>query len=100
LSRKVLLHDHDTQEQLAFLGDSKLDADKDLPAELFLSYLHFRKREKQTNACSDAVWGSLVRAYETGERSRVVDYRTKIVIKNVKDYLDGKIDSLLLERLV
>jgi peptide chain release factor 2 len=100
LNRRVSLRDHNSEEKLLFYADDKIESDENLASELFLSYLHFRKREKQTNATGDAVWGSLVRAYESGEKSRIVDYRTKIVISNVKEYLSGKIDPLLLERLV
>ena len=83
-----------------FYSDGSLDDDANLPADMFLSYLHYLKKKNMTGAGESDVWGSLVRTYETGDGSQIVDHRTKIMLKNVKSYLNGKIDSLLLERII
>jgi|GEM_PF-3270641 len=97
LSRKLVLKRPGSEQSLQYLTDTKAENDQDTHRDLFLSYLHYANR---TSTGSDNVWGSLVRTYEAGSRTRVVDHATKLVLTNVKDYLGGKIDALLLERLI
>jgi len=101
LSRQVSVSDKVSGQAIDYLSDSKVDSDRQLPVEMFMSFLHFRKRTKGGigTDVSDP-WGSVVRTFEPGPPSRIVDHASGITIRNVRDYLTGKIDSLLLERLV
>jgi len=100
LSRRVSLEDKVSGTKLEFSAESSLDKDGDLPGDLFLSYLHFDQKKLAKRSESKNIYGSLVRTYQTGAGSQIVDHKTKIVINKVKDYLSGKIDSLLLERII
>jgi len=101
LSRHVLLKDPNSENDISFYSDGTIDADSNLPSDLFLSFLHYQnKRAALVGQEDKGVWGSVVRTYEIGDGSRVLDHGTNIIIKSVKDYLGGKIDSLLLERII
>jgi protein subunit release factor A len=53
-----------------------------------------------TKEDESSVWGTLVRTYDADEPSRIIDHRTRITFPSTRDYLQGKIDSLLLERIL
>ena len=98
LSRAVSLRHNQPEYDLAFLSDNSIEADKNLLREMFMSYVHYQT--KRPGDCpDDNIWGSIVRTYEAGEIHRILDHESKMIIGNVKDYLSGKIDTLLLERL-
>ncbi len=86
---------------LQFYSDSSIQKDKNLASDLFKAFImNYRKYGSAAIAPQDSPWGSIVRTYESGDRNRVIDHYSKIVIQNHKDYLNGKIDSLLLERII
>ncbi len=98
LSRTVSLHHNQPEYNLAFLSDNSIEADKSLLRDMFMSYVHYQTR-RPGDCPEDNIWGSIVRTYEAGEIHRILDHESKMLISNVKDYLTGKIDTLLLERL-
>lgn len=101
LSRRVDLSDKQSDIGMSFFADESIGKDRDLPGDMFLSYMHYQSRKRSLLSSGDkGVWGSLVRTYEAGVQPRIIDHKTKIVIKSNKDYLRGKIDSILLERLL
>ncbi|MFH1700170.1 MAG: AAA family ATPase [Candidatus Zixiibacteriota bacterium] len=101
LSQEINVKGKRMSLDLNFYSDTTFERDKHLPLELFLSYQNFcEKKNAQKRDGEDNPWGSLIRTYERSDKSRVVDFKSKLVIKNVKDYLGGKIDSLLIERLI
>jgi ATP-dependent Clp protease ATP-binding subunit ClpA len=100
LSRKVLLRNKAAGAEMEFLSDSTIERDRNLPGEMFMSYLHYRKKRGMTKEDESSVWGTLVRTYDADEPSRIIDHRTRITFPSTRDYLQGKIDSLLLERIL
>ncbi len=101
MSRKVIIRHPTDNFIMEFFTDTTVDRDEKLPVDLFLSYQHYLQKKKTSEQHQDmGIWGSIVRTYETGVRSRIVDHASNIVTQNVKDFLSGKIDSLLIERLI
>jgi len=101
MSRKVSIKDPTDKSAMDFFADTTIDRDEKLPVDFFLSYQHYQQKNKSSHQHQDkGIWGSIVRTYETGLKSRIVDHESNIVTQNVKDYLSGKIESLLLERLI
>ena len=100
ISASVSMKHDKSGTALKFFTDSSLDKDPDLYRDFFMSYLHYTfKRQESISLTESGKWGSLVRTYDTGDKSTITDHETGIVIRRPKDYLGGKIDSLLLERL-
>ena len=101
LSKHIILSNKRLDLNLDFLADRSLEKDKNLPNDLFMSFMHYQKKKQATLPVDgQGIWGSLVRTYDMEDGSRILDHKSKIVINAAKDYLDGKIDSLLLERLI
>ena len=97
LSKRVSVSLPDRSVILDFFSDKTVETDKKLADDLFLAYLSHVRSERR--APRHAIWGSLVRMLEVGKSARIIDYASNTVMRNVRDYLGGKIDSLLLERL-
>ncbi len=97
LSKRVSVSLPDKSVVLEFFSDKTVEIDRKLADDLFLAYLSHVRSERP--APRHAIWGSLVRMLEVGKSGRIIDYASNTVMRNVKDYLGGKIDSLLLERL-
>jgi peptide chain release factor 2 len=101
LSRQVTAQAERGTPPITFLADAAIEKDGNLPKELYLSYLHYRQRSQERPGSEhNGVWGSLVRTYFTGRQNRIFDHETKMVIDDVRGYFNGKIDSLLLERII
>ncbi|HWO56618.1 MAG TPA: AAA family ATPase [bacterium] len=101
LSRQVTAQAERGTPPITFLADAAIEKDGNLPQEMYLSYLHYRQRSQaRPGSEHNGAWGSLVRTYFTGRQNRIVDHETKMVIDDVKGYFNGKIDSLLLERII
>jgi hypothetical protein len=101
LSRRVKVSHATTGQSVEMYTDKKTEADRRILVDFFQSYLKYGQGPAGGSDTPDAgVWGSVVRTMETGTKSCVRDHKSGIVIKRTQDYLAGKIDSLLLERLV
>ncbi len=101
LSRRVTLDSAHGETRLVFLSDTGLAGNRKLAIEFFLSFLHHEKDARGARKKPAAgVWGSIVRTMTIGSKSSVVDHATRISLRNVKSYLSGKIDTLLLERIL
>ncbi len=97
LSRQVFVNLPDRTAALEFFSDSTTAADKALIEDFFLAYgSHLKEQPEKPR---HALWGSLVRTLVAGKNIRIIDYASKTVMKSARDYLGGKIDALLLERL-
>ena len=100
LSKSVILKYKQLNYEMSFFSDGTVIKDKNLSGDMFMSLLHYQRKKAAALDDDKNIWGSLVRTYEIGDSPKLTDHRTRLVIKSVKDYLSGKIDSLLLERLV
>jgi protein subunit release factor A/Cdc6-like AAA superfamily ATPase len=101
LSRQITLSDPATGETLQLCTDRKSQPDQRILADFFKTYVNHRPEgvERIDPAGQEAA-STVIRTFEKGEKLRVRDHRTGMVISRTKDYLAGKIDALLLERLV
>ena len=88
------------EKEISFFSDRTVIKDKNLSGDIFMSLLHYQRKRVAALDDDKNIWGSLIRTYEISDSPKLTDHRTRLVIKSVKDYLSGKIDSLLLERLV
>ncbi len=101
LQYRVALKYKKDNVSLQFCSDNTVQDDRSIATDLFRAYLkNIREvsllgEEPKPNATAEPV-----RTYEIGDRNRVIDHRSRIIIQNPKDYLNGKIDSLLLERIL
>jgi ATP-dependent Clp protease ATP-binding subunit ClpC len=100
LSRRVTLSHAATGESVQLYTDRKTDADMRILVDFFKSYLVQSSAGAAARETDDGEWGSIVRTLDTGARSCVRDHKTGMVIRRTQDYLAGKIDALLLERLL
>lgn len=100
LSRKVCVKENKGDTYLEFLADAAIERDKALPLDLLLSFSYYSKNPRPPAGAQERQLGSLVRTYESGARSRVLDHATKATVSNMEDFLSGNIDSILLERLL
>lgn len=101
LQYKISMKHKGDGESLQFYSDSTVQNDKNIAGDLFRAYLENLREQGHSNLKPKSeITRTLVRTYETGDRNRIIDHRSKIIIQNPRDYLSGKIDSLLLERIL
>jgi len=98
---KIELKHQKTELSLQFLSDSSIQKDKSIASDLFKAYINnMSDNNSHQLEHHKSAWGSIIRTFETGDRNRVIDHHSRIVFQNPKDYLNGKIDSLFLERII
>ncbi len=87
--------------KLHLLTSPMVEDNRELYTDFFAQYLKsvYPALECRQAQRQDSTTNEIIRTFEDGMKSRVIDHLTKVVFENPRDYLSGKIDTLLLERL-